>query len=166
MDSLQSATRRTRVRHDASPDTLSAASLIHEGHKDFRDNWALETRLPRYHGSRWLRFQHGLRRPLPKARGLESINTRDNDTKLFARFTRTVTAHAPIGEYYERFPLFDKPTCCSCPTNPAQSRHHLLVHCSLVSARPWEAWLDANPHTVQGDLPCSSEPTRSSSRSL
>src|SRR6266403_5052716 len=40
-DTLQSTVRRARLPHQAPPDELSAASILHEGHKTFQHDWAI-----------------------------------------------------------------------------------------------------------------------------
>ena len=62
---------------------------------------------------------------LPKIKG---------DTALFARATRCILSHAPLGEYYERFNI-DAPHACRC--GQFQTRRHLLQFCEECTLRPY-----------------------------
>jgi hypothetical protein len=57
-----------------------------------------------------------------------------HDPKIMARFTRCITAHAPIGEYRRDFaPLLD--FACPCGMSLYESREHVLQRCPRFSRK-------------------------------
>ncbi|OCH90511.1 hypothetical protein OBBRIDRAFT_825926 [Obba rivulosa] len=57
-----------------------------------------------------------------------------SDSRMFARFTRVVTGHAPVGRFRERFNLYD-PTDCLCG-HPVGTIQHIFCECP-VWVRKW-----------------------------
>lgn len=52
-----------------------------------------------------------------------------HDSRLFARFVRFLTGHAPIGEFRDRFKL-DGPVDCLCG-HPVESIQHIIWECPI-----------------------------------
>ena len=55
------------------------------------------------------------------------LTATNNNQALLSQFTRSVTNHAPIGEYRLHF-FLQEPTTCPCGV-PIQSREHILCEC-------------------------------------
>ena len=51
-------------------------------------------------------------------------------TKATARLVRTLTGHAPIGAFKERFNLEGPQKCHACNKNVTETRNHIVFECS------------------------------------
>ena len=127
-----SASNQTRLarRTTLPPTSISAASYIHESNKQFHNEWELRAYQLHYLGTSIK----------PRCKSADCyIKACEDDNALFARFTRMVTNHAPIGSYYRRFPHLQKSEFCLSPGWRFESRDHVLDKCSRYS-RHWESW--------------------------
>ena len=66
--------------------------------------------------------------------GTPFLHAAGHDSRLFARFTRVLTGHAPIGAFRSRFHL-DGPVDCLCG-QPVETVEHILGDCP-VWVRKW-----------------------------
>src|SRR5207302_9708000 len=93
------------------------------------DEWNRLIRTPNYCGHQFIHHNHaGLpMRPTHIKGGpwLETIGTSNSHT---ARMTRSLTNHAPIGEYRMRFKIHGQ-LWCDCNAYIVQKRYHILHTC-------------------------------------
>ena len=130
---------RASIKHGARrttlpPTVISAASYIHESNKQFHNEWEMRAYQLRYLGTSFMRLKLKNRRIKPRRKSADCyIKACEDDNSLFARFTRMVTNHAPIGSYYRRFPHLNKSELCLSPGWRFESRDHVLDKCSRYS---------------------------------
>jgi hypothetical protein len=69
---------------------------------------------------------------LPTTRKGGPFLSESSSTRMFARFCRCITGHAPIGEYRSRFNI-DGPVNCDCGLGILETRRHILGQCSKAT---------------------------------
>jgi hypothetical protein len=130
--------KRARLRRPP-PDILSAASILHEGKKNFHNDWNEELHSAQYTGHSFIRM----------GRNGKHIKARQSNADIYirecGRFCRAVTKHASIGSYYQQFRHLKRHVECksfegSPPGSTILTRTHILDECHKYS-RFWEGWL-------------------------
>jgi len=101
--------------------------------------WKARYRSPQYTGQSWLPIRRR-KKPIqptlgPTTRRFVMREMAENNPVMMARLTRTLTNHAPTGEYRKRF-FPDQPTHCPhCRTTPVlHSRSHILTACGKYTS--------------------------------
>jgi len=86
-----------------------------------------------YRGRNFLDLKGSKGKPvLPTTRKGGPFLSEGSSTRMFARFCRCVTGHAPIGEYCSRFNI-DRPVNCDCGFGVLETRRHILGQCSKAT---------------------------------
>ena len=98
--------------------------------------WQRRAKAPSYVGKNWLPLRRKGKVFQPTVSSSKKnffMDLADGDVGLMSRITRTLTNHAPTGEFRKRF-FPDKPSHCHhCGEDIFQSRCHILTTCSKYS---------------------------------
>ncbi|KAF8675692.1 hypothetical protein AX14_005027 [Amanita brunnescens Koide BX004] len=155
------------------PIRILRSNFINEFKRDMSLHWRILAKSQTYKGRNWLpiRYKRRFFKPdlVNKARRRFFLTLSGNDIQTLSRMARTVTNHAPTGEYRERFHP-ELPTYCKfCGPSTEHSRAHVLFACpqyaslapsftdwklSRTNDKSWKTFFQDNPSALTfGDLP-------------
>ena len=97
--------------------------------------WRSQAARPAYRGHHLMVPEAYYAKLSHTSRGNPFLKAAGADSRLFARLTRFLTGHAPIGDFRDRFHL-DGPVDCLCG-HPTESIHHIVWECPLW-IRNWD----------------------------
>ncbi|OCH90074.1 hypothetical protein OBBRIDRAFT_696197, partial [Obba rivulosa] len=121
------------LREDA-PHDVSISAARSDIIERMRGAWRAQAEQVTYRGRHLALPSKYWRNPSHTLRGNPFLARMGGDARLFARFTRVVTGHAPVGDFRERFHL-DGPVDCLCG-HAVESIQHILWQCP-VWIRKW-----------------------------
>ena len=156
-----------------SPLKILRSNFIGQFKRDMTKHWRVLAKSQTYKGRSWLPIKQKCRDFKPdiikKSCRCFFLTLSGNDIDTTSRMARTLTNHAPMGDYRRRFHL-DKPSFCKfCGPETEHSRSHALFSCpqyeSLAPSfadwkrdrnndKSWKKFFQANPSALTfGDLP-------------
>ena len=126
------------VEKGGGPDVLLQQHYLDDESRKATRHWQALSRFSSYRGKNWMRIKHRKKTFVPSLKNKDAkqffTNLTNDDMKEMSRLTCTVTAHAPIGEYYltrpDCFPGF--PYHCPAPEHDApvpQTHKHVFISC-------------------------------------
>ena len=132
----------TFVQKGGGPDILLQQHYLDDESCKASRHWQALSRFPSYWGKSWMRIKRQKKTFVPSLKNKDArcffMDLARDNMKDMSRFTRAITAHAPIGEYYSTrpdcFPGF--PYHCPAPEHDAlvpQTRKHIFSSCPKYS---------------------------------
>ncbi|KAF7792255.1 hypothetical protein EIP86_003291 [Pleurotus ostreatoroseus] len=111
------------------PDTVTLSAARSRIVDRMLSRWRKDAEHPRYRGHHFMVPNRYLEQLSHTARGNPFLRAAGKDSRLFARLTRFLTGHAPVGEFRLRFNL-EGPVDCLCG-HGLESIHHIVWQCPL-----------------------------------
>jgi hypothetical protein len=95
-------------------------------------DWHAEFRKPGYRGNTFVDLEGSKRRPLLPSthKGGPWLQEAGHELGVFTRLVRSITGHAPIGAYCQKFKIPGPDKCpCDYHTLPDESVEHVTARC-------------------------------------
>ena len=157
----------------ATPLKILRSNFIGQFKRDMTTHWRILATSQSYKGRSWLPIKRRGRKFKPdvtnKACKTFFTTLARNDITTISRMARTLTNHAPTGEYRRRFHPNEPTFCKTCGPETEHTRNHVFFACpqyeSLAASltdwksirrndKSWKAFFQANPSAFTfGDLP-------------
>ena len=119
-----------------TPPRLLLSHFVNDFTKRMTVHWRILFASRSFKGQQWLPIRRQKKIFKPAIRNKASTNffydLSGNDIVLLSRMARAITNHAPTGDYRRRFLPDLEQHCPACPQH-AQTRTHVLFHCSRYS---------------------------------